>query len=431
MAGLSPALAAEAERQGAAAAPTFLQISKAYERLSRPEDALSALLAARRVSPHDPLILSELARIYEAESRFDELSEVLLSLLQANTEENEFVAINQRLAALYEQLNRPNDAIARYRAILERVRGHAGALAGLGRLHHRAQNWQGLLETYDAEAAATDDPGQKAGRIYKAGETLEERLNQIDDAIARYNQCLQLSPGFLPAQKALIRLHERLGRWPELVAMHEQDLLQTTDREQQISTLNKIAALFEDRINDLERAIECLRRILDMAPDHLATMRNLGRLYERAGKWQELLELNENETRLASDTKQIVSLAHRNAEILDEQLKDRGAAIQAWERVLQLSPAYLPALKALGKLYGQDGRWAALIKMYRTEAEIAPSTEQAAALIQKVGELYEQICNDLNMSSDPDFGSESHMIAVWSTIKSHLTNAKARQAMKR
>jgi tetratricopeptide (TPR) repeat protein len=390
------ALAAEAESQGAAAAPTFLQISKAYERLSRPEDALSALLAARRVSPHDPLILSELARIYEAESRFDELSEVLLSLLQANTEENEFVAINQRLAALYEQLNRPNDAIARYRAILERVRGHAGALAGLGRLHHRAQNWQGLLETYDAEAAATDDPGQKAGRIYKAGETLEERLNQIDDAIARYNQCLQLSPGFLPAQKALIRLHERLGRWPELVAMHEQDLLQTTDREQQISTLNKIAALFEDRINDLERAIECLRRILDMAPDHLATMRNLGRLYERAGKWHELLELNENETRLASDTKQIVSLAHRNAEILEEQLKDRGAAIQAWERVLQLSPAYLPALKALGKLYGQDGRWAALIKMYRTEAEIAPSTEQAAALIQKVGELYEQKVKEPN-----------------------------------
>lgn len=390
------ALAAEAESQGPAAAPTFLQISKAYERLARPEDALSALLAARRVSPNDPLILSELARIYEGQSRFEELADVLLAWSQANTEESEFVAINQRLAALFEQLNRDVDAVSRYHTILNRVPGHAGALAGLGKLHYRSQNWQGLLDTYDAEANSIDDPRQKAGRVYKAAETIEERLNRVDEAIARYNQCLQLSPGYLPAQKALIRLYEKLGRWPELVAMYEQDLLQTTDKEQQISTLNKIAALYEDRINDLEHAIDCLKRILDMASDHLPTMRNLGRLYERAGRWNELLELNEAETRLASDTKQIVSLAHRNAEILEEQLKDRGAAIQAWERVLQLSPAYLPALRALGKLYGQDGRWPALIKMYRTEAEIAPSTDQAASLIQKVGELYEQKVKDVN-----------------------------------
>jgi cellulose synthase operon protein C len=390
------ALAAEAEGQGAAAAPTFLQISKAYERLSRPEDALAALLAARRVSPNDPLILSELARIYEAQSRFEELADVLQAWASSNSDESEFVSINQRLAALYEQLQREVDAVARYHAILNRVAGHAGALAGLGKLHYRSQNWQGLLATYEAEAAATDDPRQKAGRVYKAAETLEERLNQIDDAIARYNTCLQLSPGYLPAQKALIRLYEKLGRWQELVTMYEQDLLQTSDREQQISTLNKIAALYEDRLNDVDHAIECLRRVLELSPDHLPTMRNLGRLYERGGKWQDLLDLNESETRLASDTKQIVSLAHRNAEIHEEHLKDRPAAILAWERVLQLSPAYLPALRALGRLYGQDGRWDALIKMYRTEAEIAPSTEQAASLVQKVGELFEQKVKDLN-----------------------------------
>ncbi|MFZ5443233.1 MAG: tetratricopeptide repeat protein [Myxococcota bacterium] len=391
------ALAAEAESQGPAAAPTFLQISKAYERLGRPEDALSALLAARRVSPNDPLILSELARIYEHQSRFDELADVLLAWVGGNVvEESEFVAINLRLAALYEQHQRDVDAVGRYHAILNRVPGHAGALAGLGKLHYRAQNWQGLLDTYEAEAAALADPRQRAGRVYKAAETLEERLGRVDDAIGRYNTCLQLSPGYLPAQKALIRLYEKLGRWADLVAMYEQDLLQTSDREQQISTLNKITALYEDRLNDVDRAIDCLKRVLELSPDHLPTMRNLGRLYERAGKWTELLELNEAETRLASDTKHIVSLAHRNAEILEEQLKDRPAAIQAWERVLQLSPAYLPALRALGRLYGQDGRWDALIRMYRAEAEIAPSTEQAAALIQKVGELFEQRVKDLN-----------------------------------
>ena len=388
------ALAAEAEGQGPGAAPTFLQIAKAYERLGRPEDALAALLAARRLSPNEPLVLAELARIYEARGRFEELADVLLTWVQTNNDQSEFVAINLRLASLSEELKRDPEAAARYRAILERVPSHAGALAGLGRLSFRSRDWVGLVETYDAEAAASDDPRTRAGRLYKAGETLEERLGQVDDAIARYRQALTLVPGFLPAMKALTRLYEKLGRWNELAAMYEQDLLQQTDKEQQTSTLNKIASLSEDRMNDVPRAIECLRRVLEIAPDHLPTMRNLARLHERAGQWHELLAVNEQEARLATDQKQVISLAHRNAEILEEQVRDRPAAIAAWERVLQLSPNYLPALRSLGRLYGQDSRWEALINMYRAESEMTPSTEQAASLVQKIGELYEQKLGD-------------------------------------
>ena len=118
--------------------------------------------------------------------------------------------------------------------------------------------------------------------MYKAAEILEERLQRQEDAISRFNQCLQLQPGYLPAQKALTRLYERQGRFAELVAMYEQDLLQTTDRDQLITTLNKMAVLYEDRLNDLDHAIECMKRILDLASDHLPSIRNLSRLYERA-----------------------------------------------------------------------------------------------------------------------------------------------------
>jgi len=49
---------------------------------------------------------------------------------------------------------------------------------------------------------------------------LEERLEREEDAILRYNQCVQLQPGYLPAQKALTRLFERADRFPELVQMY-------------------------------------------------------------------------------------------------------------------------------------------------------------------------------------------------------------------
>ncbi len=384
------ALAAEADGQGVHAAPTFLQISKAYERLNRPQDALAALVAARRIAPQDPLVLSELARIFESQTRYEELANVLMSWVGAIGDESEMIAINLRLGSLFEdQLRRDADASARYQAILDKIPGHPTALANLGKLFHRSKNWAGLLGTYEAEASSIDEPKQKGIRLFKSAEVLEERLQKTDEAIARYNEVLKLNPGYLPAQKALVRLFEKLGKWVELVAMYEQDLLQTTDREQSIQTLNRIATIHEDRLTDLPRAIESCKRVLEVAADHLPTVRNLQRLYERAGLWEELIATNEREATLSGDTRHIVSLAHRNAEILEDQLNDRGRAVEAYERVLAHSPTYPPALKALGRLYAQDGKWGDLIKMYRAEAEIASTTEQAAQLMFKIGELHE------------------------------------------
>jgi len=388
-------LTAEAEVLGEQGAPAWLQLCKMYERLGRKEEALAALLDARRVSPTESLVLSALANIYETRQRFEELADVLIAWVACINDESELVAINLRLAALYEEeLKRDTDAIARYQAILSRLPGHSAALAGLGKLFYRTRNWEGLVSVFDAESAAAQDPKEKAARLFKAAEVLEEKLVRQEEAIQRYNTCLQLQPGYLPAQKALTRLYERQGRFAELVAMYEQDLLQTQDRDQLITTLNKVAVLYEERLSDLDHAIECMRRILDLASDHLPTIRNLSRLLERAGRFQELITNQELEASLAGDTKQVLSLYHRNAEILDENLKDRVGAITAYERVLTLSPSYLPALKALGRLYAQEGKWEQLIRMYRAEAEFATSPEAAAALIYKIGELCEHRLKD-------------------------------------
>ena len=400
------ALAAEAEGLGSQAGPTFVQISRAYERLGRATDAVAALRAAQRTSPGDPLVLSELARLLEAQGQHAELAEVLVAWSERVADEAEYLALTLRLATLNEEhLKRDADAMACYRAVLQRAPGHAAALAGLGKLCYRAQDWAGLVQTCEAEAAATDDPRAKAGRLYKAGETLEERLQDAEGAIARYARCLELQPGFLPAQKALGRIFEKLGRWADLVTMYEQDLAQTTDRELQITTLHRIAALQEDRLGDVPAATATLRRVVEVAPDHLPTLRNLARLFERGGQWTELIALHDHEARLSNDAKQVVSLAHRNAELIEEQLKDREAAIAAWERVLQLSPTYQPALRALGRLYGLTARWDALVRMYRAEAELAATADQAAILIHKIGELQEQ-----------KLGSVDEAISAWREV---------------
>src|SRR5260370_36990211 len=311
----------------------------------------------------------------------EQLAEAWLARAELTKDTSECAGINIRRAVLYEDvLKRDEDAAARYRAVLARVPKHADALGGLGRMYHRTQDWEGLLSVFDLEAAGTEDPRQKAARIYKAAEILEKHLGREEEAIARYNQCLQLQPGYLPAKHALIRLYEHASRYTDLVAMYEQEITQTADRDQVVATLNKIALVYEEKLNEIDRAIECMKRILELVPDHLPTLRNLARMYEDNQRWRELIRVHETEASVAGDTREVLSLHHRSAEILQDQLSDKPGAIAAYQRLLSLSPTYLPALTALGPLYAADGTWAEPLRMSSTDAQIPPPPNPSPAL---------------------------------------------------
>lgn len=383
-------LAAEAERLGPLAGPTYLHIAKVYEKLDRRADALASLTAARRVNPQDPLVLSELARAFEVQGRHEDLADVLRALAEQVTDETEVVALNLKLAALYEEdLRRDEEAIVCFQSILARIPGHLGALSGLGKLYHKLGRWQELVTINDAELEALAESKQRAARLYRAAEILEQHLGRTDEAVERYRRCLKLQADFLPAHKALVRLYEKAGRFAELLDLYERDLVHTLDRDQTVAVLSKMAVVAEERLGDVGTAIDCLRRALDAASDHLPTIRSLARLYERSGNWRELIHLNETEAGLAGDTQRVLALHHQNAEILDLALNDRPGAINAYERLLALSPSYLPALQALGRLFAQEARWDDLVRMYQAEAEISPSPEHSANLIYKIGELHE------------------------------------------
>jgi cellulose synthase operon protein C len=390
------ALAAEAELLGSDAGPAFLQISKTYERLQRNEDAVAALNAALAVAPKDALVLAELARMHDQLSQHEALAHVLSLWIATEPEPSEAIDLHLRLAQLADEtLGKTELAITHYRAALSLDAAHSGALSGLGRLYARTRDWPHLVEIYLLEAGVTLDPKHRAGRLYKAAETLEERLQQTEQAIAKHAEALEAVPGFLPSHKALERLFEKLADWPKLVALYEQDLTRG-NKEQQVNLLLRIAALVDEKLGDLPRATAFLQRAFELSPDNVSTLRQLGRIYERTSQWPLLLEVLEREARLSPDTTQVLRLGHRRAEILEDDLKQRPQAIEAWQQVLRLAPNYLPALRALGRLYADEQQWDALNAMYRTEADIAESPEQAAALIQKIGEIYEHKLSQVN-----------------------------------
>ncbi len=365
------------------------------ERLGHPGEARAALEEARQVGGADPIVLDALARIHEARGDWEATADVLRARLEAHAggapeDPAELVTSSLRLAELCEErLGRPDEAAARYRAVLSMVPHHRGALSALGRLHARAGNWEQLLETFLAERDAAADPRERAQRCFKAGEVLEERTGRVDEAIDLYREALALDPSLLAASQALERLYERTGRFAELAALLEADLA-TTQPEERIALLFRLARLHEDQLGDLGAAARDCERILELAPEHVVALRELAGVHERAGRFAEHVQLLERLGRQTKDPRKAIALLQRTAEVQEEHLADEAAAAAACERILRLDPTHLPALRALGRLYARTGRWTELVAMCRAEAEASPSTESAAALLFRVGEVLEQ-----------------------------------------
>ena len=368
--------------------------------LDDPEDSRARLRQARQRGGDDPIVLDTLAALYEARGEWELAAEALRARAAAQAggtpgEVVELVAGQLRLAEICEeQLSRADEAVDGYEAVLALAPGHRGALAALGQLFAHAGEWERLHATFLAERDAAADPREKAHRAFKAGEVLEERLARPAEAIERYREALALDPALFAARQGLERLYEAQGRHAELAVLLEEDLAGTDAAEERIAALMRLARLHEDRRGDLRSASHAWERVLDLAPEHAVALRALSGLHDRSGRFAELVAVNERLLAVTRDRRTRLAILQRIAEVQDEHLGDPDAACATLERILKLDPTHRPALRGLGRLYAQRGRWAELVRMCRAEAEVAPSPGAAADLHFRAAEILERRLGD-------------------------------------
>ncbi len=358
-------------------------------RLGNRAEGIAALERAVALAPDDPLVLEELAGLYEAAGRHEPLVAVLERLLPARHERGERLGLLHRIGQLSERLGREDAALARYEEALALDAAFVPVLQALGKLYTRRAAWDRLVAMHLGEAGAVEDAGRRAAAYARVAEICEARLDRPDEAVEHYARALQVAPDYQPAFKALTRLLPALGRHTELVALYEAAITRAPDAERAIAFLFKIGALHEDALDAPDQAVAAYRRILKLAPNHLGALHALQRAAERAQRWEELVEALELEAAVSQDATHIVALVHRAGEVLDEKLRDADRALVRYRRVLELDPTYAPALRSLGRFYYGNGRWDDLLEMYRRELEAIGAGPGAVALLVKMGELCE------------------------------------------
>lgn len=368
-------------------------------RLGRTDRAIELLERAERIEPDDILTLTELDRLYEQTAQYHDQIRVLSRLAGIVHNNEQKLALYLRIGAIFEnQLDDHDAALESYRSAVGLDPGFVPAAKALGRLCRKLERWELLLETYKSEAMTATEEERQALAHYRAGELLENQLDRIDDAIEQYSEAVRWVPAYLPASRALCRLCRQSERWEELVALYEAEAESLQGHSLggenpdglRLARLEQAARFLEDKIGDVDGAIDVYKRILETDPTCASAILALERIHESNGSWAELKELLEREVELVDDECWDAALLHQIGEIAQKNMEDQDLALVYFQRALTIKPDYVPSLTALGRIFDGQGKYEELIEMHRREVEVLENPRDQAATLFQIGEIYRQ-----------------------------------------
>src|SRR6185295_17988738 len=125
----------------------------------------------------------------------------------------------------------------------------------------------------------------------------------------------------------------------------------------------KVAEVYEDHLNDLAEATRRYEAVLAVDPSNLVALKGLDRVFNRQGRYRELLEVLERQIEVAATPRQKINLYERIAGLHDEEFLDHAKAVEALETILGMDPTHDGALSALARHYRALERWEPVVAL--------------------------------------------------------------------
>lgn len=312
------------------------------------------------------------------------------------------VSLFNRLGRWYsEKIARPDLGLPCFQAVLSVDPANETALEGMCSVYRRAQQWQELGQVLLRRADRAPTPAQARDLRAEAAELLETKMGEPQRARDLFEQIFEEDPGHTRASDALARIYQRLDDNAGYAKILERraDALRG---EEKVDAICKIGELYEDQLNDLGEAQKHYEAALELDPGALSALRGLDRIFNRTGRYKELLDNLDRQIAIAATPRQRINLYERKSGIYDEEFLDHENAAAALESVLGIDAAHEGALSQLVRHYRALARWEDVVALYEKNLGIVTDDARRVDLLLAMGRvLVEQI-------GSPERGRQSY-----------------------
>jgi tetratricopeptide (TPR) repeat protein len=347
---------------------------------------------AVKEDPSSELALEELLRLVRSTQQWDEYVD---TMAHAAGGEDRPPAVRRdvllRLAAVFE--NDLGDLERSERVLVQVLSEHEqdpAALASLDRIYVAQGMHENLAEVLRQRIAITSDPTELVALHLRLGRVCAEALDDVERAITSYHTVLEHEAGSVEALEALERLYFRSERWPELFSVYEQLVAVGKSDEETADCYARMAKLAADALGQRERAVELWSKVLDLRGDDPVALGGLADLHESAGEWKELTEALEQLVFAVPEPEHKIPIFKRLGRIWGEKLNRERNALESWQKVLELDPRDVDALRAVVENYRNAGAWEELSEALRRLIQVGQLGESGVGQTE-LQDLYSQL----------------------------------------
>jgi tetratricopeptide (TPR) repeat protein len=366
------------------------------EQLGSPADAARFYDRAAAADPGCRPALLALRRLHRERGAWDALAELLrrhIDTLAGAAPRDELAADHRELGeVLAEHLGRPEDAVHAFQTALELQPRDAAALHGLKQVYRATGQLDAHLDLLEAELDAIGTPAE--AHRYADVAVEREARGQVDRAAAVWQKLLAIDPRNPAAHEGLAGALRQLGRWDDLAAACRLRLTVSDRASERAAILLQLASALEAGPGDVAAAIRACEDAVAADGDHPGAAPALARLYERAGRWRDALELIERLRSAAADDRARAELDRRVGSIQASR-GDLPAALARLEQAVALDPDNAAAHEDLARVHRDQGDVARAVHHLGRAAQQAPSPADAIRYLLQAAALHRS-------ASEPD-----------------------------
>ena len=253
--------------------------------------------------------------------------------------------------------------------------------------------YESLADVLRQRIAITDDSTELTAFNLRLGRVYAEALDETDSAIACYLAVLEHEPQSREALDALERLYFRSERWADLYGVYEKLSGLTSDEMALADCYARMAKLAADALDDRSKAVELWGKVVDIRGEDAIALSGLADLHEMAGEWRELTEVLEKQVTATPDPERRIPIYKRLGRIWGEKLSRERNSLESWQKVLEIDPQDVDALRAIAANYRSAGAWEELSQALRRLIQVGQlggsgiETDELKELFAQLGEL--------------------------------------------
>lgn len=387
------------------------------EILGRPEEAIDAWLEVMEMEPSADDAVAALERLYETESRWLDLAEILIRKASAAIEPGAQTTTLHRLAELREdELDDIQAAIQTYNEILAVDPTDTKALGELERLYRRELQWADLADVLrrmlEVETVRQDAELVTRIELDLAG-VLAKELFEPDAALEIYRRVLERQPNHPEAVSSLEELARDDAmldqvaedlipafvsgeRWDDLIDLYDRLQEKAVDPFERAKYFYRIAQVQMEGEGDMAAALDSLAQAWRLDVEQTSYRDEILSVASELEAWERLAEIYRDTLTEMNDPERMLDTRMRLAALQRDQLEDRSEAELSYREALVIDDRHAPAYDALEQLLSAQERWHDLIDVLegRYNAIAVDEPENARLTLFRIASVQEDLLND-------------------------------------